>query len=78
MRTTTLPLPELFLIAATRVMLGAGVGLLLAKRLTDQERETAGVVLTAIGVLTTIPLAMNALGKSEAQSRDDGDTRLDS
>jgi len=65
MRTTTLTFPELILIAATRGMLGAGVALLLAKRLSDQQRETAGTILTAIGLLTTVPLALEAFGKSE-------------
>jgi hypothetical protein len=66
MRTTTLTFPELLLIAATRGMLGAGVALLICKRLTDQQRETAGTILTAIGALTTIPLALEAFGKSES------------
>ena len=65
MRTTTLTFPELILIAATRGMLGAGLALLLAKRLNDEQRETAGVILTAIGLLTTVPLALEAFGKSE-------------
>lgn len=64
MRTTTLTFPELILIAATRGMLGAGIALLIAKRLSDEQRETAGVILTAIGVLTTVPLALEAFGKS--------------
>ena len=65
MRTTTLTFPELILIAATRGMLGAGVALLIAKRLSDEQRETAGIILTLIGVLTTVPLALEAFGKSE-------------
>jgi hypothetical protein len=65
MRTTTLTFPELILIAATRGMLGAGLALLFARRLSDQQRETAGAILTAIGVLTTVPLALEAFGKSE-------------
>ena len=67
MRTTTLTFPELILIAATRGMLGAGIALLIAKRLSDEQRETAGVILTAIGVLTTVPLAFEAFGKSEGK-----------
>jgi len=67
MRTTTLTFPELILIAATRGMLGAGVALLLAGRLTRQQRETAGAILTAIGLLTTVPLALEAFGKSQPQ-----------
>ncbi|MEI9895913.1 MAG: hypothetical protein WDN28_19080 [Chthoniobacter sp.] len=65
MRTTTLTFPELILIAGTRGMLGAGLALLLAKRLTDAQRETAGVILTAIGLITTVPLALEAFGKSQ-------------
>lgn len=67
MRTTTLTFPELILIAATRGMLGAGLALLISKRLTEEQRETAGMVLTLIGAITTVPLAMEAFGKSESK-----------
>jgi hypothetical protein len=67
MKTTTLTFPELALIAATRGMLGAGLALLLAKRLSEQQRETAGIVLTTIGVLSTVPLALEAFGKMESK-----------
>jgi hypothetical protein len=67
MRTTTLTFPELILIAATRGMLGAGLALLFGNRLNDQQRETAGTILTVIGLLTTVPLAIEAFGKSERQ-----------
>ncbi len=65
MRTVTLTFPEMVLLVGTRAMLGAGLALLLAKRLTDSQRETAGAVLTAIGVLTTVPLTIEVLGKSD-------------
>lgn len=64
MKTVTLTFPELFLLVGTRAMLGAGIALLLARRLSDAQRETAGTLLTAIGVLTTVPLAFEVLGKS--------------
>ena len=64
MKTVTLTFPELFLLVGTRAMLGAGIALLLARRLSDEQRETAGTLLTAIGVLTTVPLAFEVLGKS--------------
>ena len=67
MKTTTLTFPELILVAATRAMLGAGVALLISRRLNDEQRETAGVVLTAIGVLTTFPLMVEVFGKSETR-----------
>jgi hypothetical protein len=66
MKTTTLTFPELILIAGTRGILGAGLGLLISRRLTDEQRATAGFVLTAIGILTTFPLAIEVLGKSES------------
>jgi hypothetical protein len=55
---TELRLPELALLAGTRGMLGAGVGLLLADKLSEDTRKGIGWALVAIGVLTTIPLAM--------------------
>ena len=64
MKTVTLTFPELFLLVGTRAMLGAGIALLLARRLSDEQRETAGTLLTAIGRLTTVPLAFEVLGKS--------------
>jgi hypothetical protein len=66
MKTTTLTFPELILIAATRGMLGAGVALLISKRLSEEQRETAGVILTAIGIVTTFPLMIEVLGKSKS------------
>lgn len=58
MIATELRLPELGLVAGTRGMLGAGIGLLLASKLNDQQRKAIGWTLVAIGALTTIPLAM--------------------
>jgi len=57
-------IPELMLIAATRVALGVGLGLLLSDRLSKDERRGAGWALFAVGVLTTIPLAKSVLSKS--------------
>ncbi|CAG1011868.1 hypothetical protein BURK2_04378 [Burkholderiales bacterium] len=58
MIATELRLPELGLVAGTRGMLGAGVGLLLADKLSDPQRKAVGWTLVAIGALATIPLAM--------------------
>jgi len=63
MIATELRLPELGLLAGTRGMLGAGIGLLLADRLSDQQRKGVGWTLVAIGALTTIPLAMIVFGR---------------
>lgn len=58
MFTTELPLPELALVAGTRGLLGGGLGLLLAERLKPDQRHAIGWALVAIGVVTTIPLAL--------------------
>jgi hypothetical protein len=66
MRETRITLPELALIAGTRGALGAGLGLLLADRLPDDERRAVGWTLLLIGLLTTVPLAFDVLGKSRS------------
>lgn len=69
MKERTVTIPELILIAGTRVALGVGIGLLLADKLTDNERRAAGWALVGVGALTTVPLAMNILGKSAVAER---------
>jgi len=58
-RTITLPL--LGLVAATRAALGAGIALLLADRISAEQRRAVGWTLTAVGALSTIPLAAQVL-----------------
>src|SRR5947207_2393953 len=73
MKERTITLPELMLVAATRAALGAGLGLLLADRLNEAERRAVGWTLFLVGALTTIPLAMEVLGRdSPAQAQRDG------
>ncbi len=55
--------PELILIAGTRVALGAGLGLLLSEKLNKDERKGAGWALFVIGAATTVPLALGLLHK---------------
>jgi hypothetical protein len=64
MQEKTVTVPELILIASTRVALGAGLGLLLSERLGREARKSAGWALVSVGALTTIPLAMSVIGKS--------------
>jgi putative Ca2+/H+ antiporter (TMEM165/GDT1 family) len=52
-----LPGPEIGILAATRAMLGAGVGLLVAGKLSERQRKIIGRTLFLIGALSTIPLA---------------------
>jgi hypothetical protein len=63
MRETHVTLPELALIAGTRAALGAGLGLLLADRLTTEQRRAIGWTLLLFGAISTIPLAFEILGK---------------
>ena len=71
MRETRLTLPQLGLIAGTRGALGAGLGLLLGDRLSQPQRKAVGWTLVLVGVLTTIPLALEVLGpKAHARLTD--------
>jgi hypothetical protein len=63
MKKAELALPEIMLIAGTRVMAGAGGALLLADKLKDDKRKMIGWTLFLIGALSTIPLAMDVFSK---------------
>ena len=63
MTERTLTIAEIILIAGTRVVLGAGIGLLLAGRLNKDQRKAAGLALALVGGLTTIPLALGVVGR---------------
>jgi hypothetical protein len=56
-------LAELGLIGGTRAALGAGLGLLLADRLAPEQRRAVGWTLLLMGIVTTVPLAIEVLGK---------------
>lgn len=61
MRQATLPIPEIGAIAATRGMLAAGAMLLFADRIPEKRRKFIGWPLLAVGVLSTIPLAIDVI-----------------
>ena len=63
MKKARLTLPELSLIAGTRVALGAGIALLFADRLSEQQRKAAGWALFLTGVISTVPLGKLVLDK---------------
>ena len=69
---TRVTLPELALIAGTRGMLGAGIGLLLADRLPAAQRKAVGWTLLLVGALTTVPLAFEVLGGGRFANLADG------
>jgi uncharacterized membrane protein YqgA involved in biofilm formation len=66
MTERNLTIAEIMLIAGTRVALGAGIGLLVSRRLNNDQRKAAGLALTLVGGLTTIPLALGVIGKKRS------------
>ncbi len=66
MKQKIVTVPDIMLIAGTRVALGVGIGLLVSKRLREEARERAGLALLAIGALTTIPIALKLRTASRA------------
>lgn len=70
MRKTELTMPELALIAGTRALLGAGLGLLFAGKLSEEQRKAVGWTLFLVGAGTTIPLALNVFGKRQLEKEE--------
>ena len=60
--------PELALIAATRGVIGFGVGLLLADKFKSERRKVLGWSLFLSGLASTIPIAMRVFGKKQASA----------
>ena len=71
MKTYAVTVPEIAIVAATRGVAGAGVGLLVAGVLRPDTRRTLGWTLLTIGALTTIPIAMALFGKREINRTSD-------
>jgi hypothetical protein len=69
MMQRTLNAPEIALIAGTRVALGMGIGLLLSGRLSRDQRKAAGVALTLVGAMTTIPLAVQVINRGRSAEK---------
>jgi EamA domain-containing membrane protein RarD len=63
MKETRLSIPEIALIAGTRAALGAGAALLLGDLLTNEQKKAVGWTLVMVGVVTTVPLLANVIGK---------------
>lgn len=66
MREHRITFPEIALIAATRGMLGVGIGLLTAERLRARTRHTVGWTLFAIGAASTIPIVLRQVLRERA------------
>ena len=58
-------LPDLILWTGTRVALGAGIGMLISRRLSKDAMKAAGIALTVVAGFTTIPLAISIVGKKK-------------
>jgi hypothetical protein len=56
-------LAEMILFAGTRVALGTGIGMLIARGLSNDARKSTGWALTAVGAFTTIPFVMGVIGQ---------------
>lgn len=61
-----LTVPEIGLIAGTRMALGIGIGLLLSGRLSRDARKAAGIALTVVGAATTVPLAVQVINRGKS------------
>jgi hypothetical protein len=64
MRERSLTIPEIALIAGTRVALGIGLGLLMSDKLSRDARKGAGWALVAVGALSSIPIVAGVLSKA--------------
>jgi hypothetical protein len=69
MRERILTIPEIMLIGFTRAALGIGLGLLIADKLSGDARKGAGWALLTFGALSTVPLALDVLGKPQPAER---------
>jgi hypothetical protein len=80
MKTIALDAPTFGFVVGTRVMLAAGVGLLLAHKLSDPQRRALGAALVAVGAASSIPALMavrrSLKGSNGASSRVERDERL--
>jgi hypothetical protein len=64
MRQTVLTIPELALVVGTRAAAGLGLGMLLADHVPAPARRPIGMTLVLVGLLTTLPLAIDVFAHS--------------
>jgi hypothetical protein len=63
MHKAELTIPKIAMIAGTRALLGAGVGLLLSDRFNLSQRRAVGWTLVMVGAITTLPLAIDLFSR---------------
>jgi hypothetical protein len=61
MKNVVLDLPTFGFVVSTRAALGAGIGLLVADKLSATRRRALGAILVGAGALTTIPAAISVM-----------------
>ncbi len=71
MNRTPLSIPEIAIIAGTRAMAGAGLALLLADRLSSEQRRAIGWTLLGIGAATTVPIVAELISYQREQPDDE-------
>jgi len=70
MKTYPVTLPEMAIVALTRGMAGAGLGLLVAGSMQRETRRTLGWTLFALGAASTVPILFALLGNRGPDGRD--------
>jgi H+/gluconate symporter-like permease len=63
MKKAGLTIPEIAIIAGTRLICGAGIAFLLADKLDMKRRKKLGWAMFLVGAISTIPLAIDVFGK---------------
>jgi hypothetical protein len=69
MKTATLNLPTIGTIAATRAILGVGIGLLLSEVVPAERRRPLAFALLGLGVASTVPLVAIVFGDARRERR---------
>jgi len=63
MKKAGLTIPEIGMIAGTRLIGGVGIALLFADKMTEKNRKKLGWAMFLIGAISTIPLAIDVFSK---------------
>jgi hypothetical protein len=72
MHRTPLSLPEIGLIAGTRVALGAGAALLLSLGCSVEQRRAIGWTLFSVGAITTVPIVAQLISSRKEATESHG------
>jgi hypothetical protein len=76
LKKTTISIPELGLLAVTRALAGAGLGLILSDYIAHPQRKAIGWTLFLVGAASTIPLGFEIFGNRVASEQIPSDRNL--